>query len=148
MLFYFWKNQNEGNMKEHLLTTVENSRNYTLAVAEAMPEHLYHFRPSEAIWDFTELLNHIAYGIEWWNDNYIKKIQTEWNPPAAEKTRKQVIGYISQAYASLKDTISKESLNDDKIKGFYATTDHITHHRGQAVIYLRCQGITPPEYTY
>jgi hypothetical protein len=24
----------------------------------------------------------------------------------------------------------------------------ITRHRGQATIYLRCQGITPPEYTY
>lgn len=29
-----------------------------------------------------------------------------------------------------------------------ATLDHITHHRGQAIIYLRCNNIAPPEYVF
>lgn len=135
-------------MKEQLLTTLENSRNYTLAVAEAMPANLYNSRPTESIWSFKELLAHIAYGIQWWNDNHIKKVQTEWDPPGVKNSKKQIVESLNQAYTSLKDTISKASVNDDIINGFHATNDHITHHRGQAVIHLRCQNITPPEYTY
>ncbi|MEM6517680.1 MAG: DinB family protein, partial [Bacteroidota bacterium] len=31
-----------------------------------------------------------------------------------------------------------------KIMNF--TIDHVTHHRGQATIYLRMNGIKPPDY--
>jgi hypothetical protein len=40
------------------------------------------------------------------------------------------------------------NLNEEAIRGFYATLDHVTHHRAQAVTYLRCNGITPPDYVY
>ena len=52
-------------MKEQLLAIVETSRNYTLAVAEAMPDATYNFKPAGAGWNFIELMHHIAYGIEW-----------------------------------------------------------------------------------
>ena len=135
-------------MKENLLSLLENSRGYTLAVAEAMPVTLDNFKPAPGIWSFREQLHHIAFGIEWWKDNYVKGIQTSWEPPVASDTRKEVLVYLNQAYDSLKDTINKAALNDDQVKGFFATLDHITHHRGQAIVYLRCNGITAPEYTY
>jgi uncharacterized damage-inducible protein DinB len=135
-------------MKEQLLTTLENSRRYTLAVVEAMPEKSYLFKPAEAVWTFKELADHIAYGILWWEDNYIKGTKTDWNPPAVKNTKQQVIEYLTQAYDSLKSTVQNSKLNESSVNGFHATLDHITHHRGQAVTYLRCQGITPPEYTY
>ncbi|MFI5129160.1 MAG: DinB family protein [Chitinophagales bacterium] len=135
-------------MKEHLSTVLENSKTYTFAVANLMPEQDYEFKPNNEIWNFRELLHHIAYGIEWWQDNYIKDKKTEWNQPPAKSNKKEVIAYLNTAYASLKDTISKGKLSSDAVKGFNATIDHITHHRGQATIYLRCRGITPPAYVY
>jgi len=135
-------------MKEHLSTVLENSKNYTLAVANLMTETNYEFKPAGEVWNFRELLHHIAYGIEWWEDNYIKDKKTEWNQPPAKATKKEVIDYLNKAYASLKDTISKGKLSAEAVKGFHATLDHITHHRGQATIYLRCKGITPPAYVY
>jgi uncharacterized damage-inducible protein DinB len=135
-------------MKEQLLATLENSKSYTLAVAELMPENAYNFKPAGAGWNFRELLHHIAYGIQWWEDNFIKGKKVDWDQPAAKVNKKDVIAYLNKAYASLKDTISKEKLTDEAVKGFHATIDHITHHRGQAVLYLRCNGITPPEYVY
>ena len=134
-------------MKEYLSTVLENSRTYTFAVANLMPEQDYEFKPTNEIWNFRELLHHIAYGIEWWQDNYIKDKKTEWNQPPAKVNKKEVIAYLTTAYASLKDTI-KGKLSSEAIKGFNATIDHITHHRGQATIYLRCKGITPPAYVY
>lgn len=135
-------------MKEQLLSTLENSKNYTMAVAEAMPDKLYDTRPVETVWTFRELMHHIAYGIQWWEDNYVKGNKTDWEPPAVKKDKKQVIVYLEQAYASLKDTVCKDKLSEEAVNGFYATIDHTSHHRGQATIHLRCQGIEPPAYNY
>ena len=142
------KEQLLATANEQLLATLENSRKYTLSVAEAMPESSYSFRPTEGVWNFGELLNHIAYGIQWWEANYVKGVQTDWAPPAPKASRQETIAYLRDAFAGLGKTLEKEPLGDEAIKGFHATTDHITHHRGQAVIYLRCKGITPPEYMY
>lgn len=135
-------------MKAQLAKTLQNSRNYTLAVAEAMPEKSYGFKPSEVVWNFKELLNHIAYGIQWWEENHVKCQQTEWAPPLDKETKARVIDNLRHAYSSLEKTINSIELTDESVKGFYATLDHITHHRGQAITYLRCQGIVSPEYTY
>ena len=135
-------------MKEQLLSTIANSRNYTLQVAEAMPEKGFHFKPAGAGWNFSELLHHIAYGIQWWQENYITGNKTDWNPPPAKNKKAEIISYLTQAYDDLQKTIKKESLTEQAVSGVHATLDHITHHRGQAVIYLRTNGVEPPEYVY
>ncbi len=135
-------------MKDELLSTIENSRKYSIAVAETMPEDLYHFRPSPDVWNFKELLNQIAYGISWWENNYLKKVETPWNPPPIIEKKEKIIELLNQAFDDLTQTIKGAKQNDDLVKGFHATLDHITHHRGQAIVYLRCNGITPPEYTF
>ncbi|MFZ6010337.1 MAG: DinB family protein [Bacteroidota bacterium] len=135
-------------MKEQLLATLENSRNYTLSVAETMPENLYNFKPEGGGWNFGELLHHIAYGIQWWEDNYVKGNVVAWSPPTVIENKKEIVSYLKKAYDSLKDTVAKQKLTDDAVKGFHATIDHITHHRGQAVSYIRMSGMTPPEYVY
>ena len=135
-------------MKEQLLSTLETSRKYTLEAAKAMPEESYHFKPVGGGWNFLELMHHIAYGILWWNENYIKGKETPWEPPPTVKNKKEVIGYLTDAYSSVRNSLEGKKLTDAAVKGFHATIDHTTHHRGQAVVYLRCHGITPPEYTY
>jgi uncharacterized damage-inducible protein DinB len=135
-------------MNEQLLSTIANSRNYTLQVAEAMPEKGFHYKPAGAGWNFGELLHHIAYGIQWWKDNYITGNKTDWNPPPVKNHKQEVTAYLNQAYDDLQKTIKKESLTDQAVNGVHATIDHITHHRGQAVVYLRTHGIEPPEYVY
>ena len=135
-------------MKEQLLSTLENSRNYSLAVAEAMPESAYDFKPRGGGWNFGELIHHIAYGIFWWEENQVKGNETPWNQPPVKNNKQAVINYLNAAYDSLSDSVSTNEMMDTAVKGFHSTIDHITHHRGQAVIYLRCNGINPPEYTY
>src|SRR6185295_2884859 len=134
--------------RDALVTLLENSRSYTIAVAEAMPIKLDYYKPATEVWSFREQLHHIAYGIEWWKDNYVRGIKTAWAPPATSKSRKEALTYLNQAYDTLKETLTGVPLNDDRVKGFHATLDHITHHRGQCIVYLRINGITPPDYTY
>jgi uncharacterized damage-inducible protein DinB len=135
-------------MKAKLLTTIDNSRNYTLEVAGTMPEKNYDTKLVPDGWSFKELMSHIAYGIDWWKNNYIDQEKIDWAPPEAEKNKQDVVKYLNKAYDSLQASIRKKEMNEDVLYGFYATLDHITHHRGQAVIFLRKNGITPPEYTY
>ena len=135
-------------MKEQLLATLQKSKHYTLAVAAAMPGKSYDFKPADDVWNFGELLSHIAYGIYWWEDNFIKGAKTDWNPPAPKATQAAVLKAIEAAYASVENTVKQLSPGHEGLAGFHATLDHITHHRGQATVYLRCKGITPPEYEY
>lgn len=135
-------------MKEHLFNTIKNSEAYTLAVAGAMPENGYTVQPVNTVWNFAELMNHIAYGIEWWTKNYVRKEETPWQPSASKKSKKEIVSYLEQAYAFLKDSMNNGPVTEEKRNGLYATLDHITHHRGQATTYLRFNGITPPEYSY
>jgi uncharacterized damage-inducible protein DinB len=135
-------------MKTQLVKTLENSRSYTLQVAEAMPEKQYDTKPDGAGWNFRELLHHIAYGIQWWEQNYIKGKKTDWAPTPTKKNRKEILAYLNSAYDELEAAVKGASLSEEAVQGFHATIDHITHHRGQAVLHLRVQGIEPPEYTY
>lgn len=135
-------------MKQKLLTTLDISQNYTLDVAQAMPEESYAFKPADGIWGFGELMHHIAYGIYWWEDNFVRNKKTDWNPPAAQTSKKDVVRYLNQGFASLRKTLESSEPTEETIYGFFATIDHITHHRGQATVYLRAQGIKPPEYAF
>ena len=135
-------------MKEKLLSTVENAKAYTLQVAEAMPEEGYHYKPAGAGWNFGELLQHIAYGIHWWQENYITGNKIDWDPPVAATSKKEVTATLTTNFDALQKVLQTQSLNEEAVYGVHATLDHITHHRGQAVLYLRTNGITPPEYMY
>ncbi len=136
-------------MKKQLLQTLERAKNYTLAVADAMPEADYTFKPVGAGWNFAELLNHIGYSILWWEDNYLLGREVAWQPPLVASDKQSVRQYLEKCFLHFKETCEQLSLDGvEEFQGFYATLDHVTHHRGQAVVYLRCYGITPPEYIY
>ncbi|RPD42885.1 DinB family protein [Chitinophaga barathri] len=132
-------------MKAQFLEHLAISRDYTLNVADAMPEDAYEFSPAPGVWSFRELMHHIAYGILWWRDNYILQQETAWAPTPVKGNKAQIRQELEAAYASLEDTVSA---GGNIHNGFHATLDHISHHRGQATISLRIQGIVPPEYNF
>jgi uncharacterized damage-inducible protein DinB len=135
-------------MKQKLLATLETAQNYTMNVAELMPEEAYGFRPAEGVWTFAELMNHIGYGIYWWEDNYIREKKTAWEPSPVTVGKRATVHYLGDAFAALRKTVMETADGDPLAAGVWATLDHVTHHRGQATIYLRCQGIVPPEYVW
>jgi uncharacterized damage-inducible protein DinB len=140
--------KNNEVMKQYVTTTLENSRSYTAEVAEAMPADLYSTCTSENVWNFAELLNHIGYGIRWWESNMIKKEKMDWDPPVLPAGKKEVISYLQTSYDQLQQTLQNTKLTEEALQGFYATLDHITHHRGQAILCLRLKNIAAPEYRY
>jgi len=133
-------------MKTQLLKRIHDSRQYTLSVAEVMPEKHYDSRIAKDAWNFLELMNHIAYGLTWWKSNFIEGNELAWEPPTEKATKKEVVSLLSSAFDSLEKSVSNSTASEKLTTGVWATLDHVTHHRGQAVLHLRNQGIAPPEY--
>lgn len=48
--------------------------------------------------------------------------------------------------SQLDDQLDYFGLNRSKRQIFSLLADHITHHRGQMLVYLRINGLTPPRY--
>ena len=134
-------------MKEKLITSLEKSKNYTLQVAEAMPEKNYGFKPADAVWNFGELVHHLAYCSLWMEQNLIKGKEVEWNPPAPPNTKKEILGYLGESFDTVKKAV-EHSKNGESTGALIAILEHIAHHRGQATTYLRVNNITPPEYPF
>lgn len=136
-------------MKEKLIAALEKSRNYTIQVAEAMPEKSYDFKPAEPVWNYKELMNHLAYCMKWMEENYVLGMKSDWNPPSDKKDKKETVKYISASFDSLQKVIvAMKEVKEETIIAFFSVLEHTAHHRGQATTYLRCCGIMPPEYPF
>ena len=136
-----------------------NARDYTLAVAEAMPAENYAFRPVDTVgMSFGEQLLHLGHNSRWLS---LSKLRGQDRPtkPSIDPTDKEaVMAYVAQSFAiadSVLATLTFAEL-DAQVEWFSGPIskrrigllifDHVTHHRAQAIMYLRVKGIKPPRY--
>jgi uncharacterized damage-inducible protein DinB len=147
------------------LSKWKGMKSYTLAVAEAMPEEKYAYKPVEDENSFAYQLVHMAnnmYGIS------SKLIRNEAAPIDLKSfetkvkenkiSKKEIIEHLSNAFdytaetfAQMTDKTLEEELDywgghSTKRKIVFLLNDHQTHHRGQLIVYLRLNGIKPPAY--
>jgi uncharacterized damage-inducible protein DinB len=142
---------------------VENwktSREFTLAVAEAMPEDLYKYKPNPEVMSFGALMVHIA------QSNHFRFAQVAGDDKARlvnQKlwTKATILDALRQSFdyciATL-ETVSEDKLHkmyevgwfqrpqvtgSQLLLGMYA---HTAHHRAQAETYMRANNVTPPSY--
>ncbi len=146
-------------MEEHVAKW-QNSMEYTLEVANMMPDSLYDFRPTPEEMTFGEQLQHMAQNMTWLATSYLMEDEKYIKD---EKFKKKLIPadirlLLASAYQFSMDALKKMDMtNLNKSKDFFAGPktvrqiiylmhDHATHHRGQLLVYLRLQGIKPPKY--
>ncbi|MGH8457861.1 MAG: DinB family protein [Nevskiales bacterium] len=146
------------------LDEVRQSRAYTLECAQAMPEDKYGFRPVLDTRTFGQQMAHIA---ESFPGLYELLIEGKTAPTHAfsEAGKEQVaskadvvrrlnegFGYVERAALRLKSSSLEAIIQGvggrevTKRRALRFLLDHTTHHRGQAVIYLRMNGVRPPPY--
>jgi uncharacterized damage-inducible protein DinB len=133
---------------------------YLLEVAEAMPAEMYGYQPSEEVFTFGEQLMHIAANLYYLNATYISGMEPEdLDLDISDKSKEEIISNLREAlaqvdmsYQALEPGEEDEKLmlfnriEADKKRVFMLMRDHVTHHRGQLVVYLRLTGILPPNY--
>jgi uncharacterized damage-inducible protein DinB len=142
------------------------SKQFTLAVANAMPADFYDFKPNPEEMTFGEQMIHIA-GANVFRFNQITGIKPPFvldpaKPPASDKAN--VLKLLGESFDYVVDalpTITSEQLQRTwHIPSWKGRTDpdgramimnmfvHTAHHRAQCEVYLRAKGIKPPDYTF
>lgn len=136
-----------------------NSQFYLQEIAEAFPDSLYGYRPTDEEMTFGEQLIHIGNNMINLSKNQLGF--TKESPPAAplpDDHPSAIRHFIRQAsqYAGNAIALESEESLDINTKFFAGPkthrqiinlmNDHLTHHRGQLIVYLRLNGITPGKY--
>ncbi len=159
----------ESDFNESFAQTLKNAKAYTLEVAEKMPAEDFTFKPHDSVRSFGEQLAHIGMSTNFLNAMFIKGESIEFDPAAAAQmeqemgaSKEKVIENINASFDEAIATL--ESMSEDDLKqtfvfhfipskpeltkqqGFLFIRDHITHHRGQAIMYLRIKGHDAPQY--
>jgi uncharacterized damage-inducible protein DinB len=152
--------QGNDSLKAQLLRDWQRAKDYTKAYLESMPADKYSFRPVDSIRSFSEQMLHLAQG----NINLVSNgtgkerifgtRNLEKSPTAQGKD--SVVYFAMASYDFCIDGIKNldASKLDEVVKrGPFAETrrawimkgfEHQTHQRGQCTIYIRLQGIRPP----
>jgi uncharacterized damage-inducible protein DinB len=135
------------------------TKDYTIAVAEAMPAAQYDFKPSPPQRTFGEQFIHLAransFYVSTWGISKILDAPKTADKAAVHKYLEESFGQAAEVIGKLgeKDLLRKDlgaprfpaHTGTDMLLRAYM---HTAHHRGQAVVYLRLKGITPPEWAF
>ena len=142
--------RSQEDVLEQLRTRWIASSEYTVALAEQMSADKYLFRPTPEQMTFGEQLIHIA-------DQNEMILRETWRLPPPEKravgrAKADIVAPVREIGAFGLTLLQKAgpspSLSNiaSVLNGMMLALDHTTHHRGQLVVYLRLNGMTPPEY--
>jgi len=136
----------------------DNAMAYTLELAEAMPAEHYSFKPTAEQMSFQEQLLHTASNVAWLTHDYLGGEKLEIDTELGSATKREVVGVLRQAMANAKAALADfpEGQLDEKVAFFAGPMskrkvilllhDHLTHHRGQLIVYARLKGVKPPKY--
>jgi hypothetical protein len=135
-----------------------HAKAYALKMAELMPENSYDFRPVSGEMSFREQLLHLADNIVWLSTDYLSPGMAKPKIDTSHLRKADVIKIVGDAYdIGLKAQASVPPTQMDKQVKFFAGPmtirqillllhDHQSHHIGQVIVYLRLNGIKPPDY--
>lgn len=138
---------------KHLAT----SRDFTLKVADQMPDADYGFKLTPPQMSFAEQMVHLADD----QANILAPFTGGKAKPSkpVSMSKKDVMTFVRQSFDQSIAMVSK--LTPAQITQTYSfggsmtglellmfVMDHTTHHRASAEMYLRAKGITPAEYQF
>ena len=151
------------DIKAQMVKEWERAKAYTVEYLNTMPADKYSYVAADSIRSFAQQMLHLAGG-----NIFLMMNATDYkvppvfgnpnleNSPGAQK-KDSVMFYVTNSYDYCINAVKNTDLNKwgekKKIFGFeetrYAlmikTFEHQSHHRGQTTIYIRRQGIKPPQ---
>ena len=153
----------ENDFIKEYLERLENSKKYLILVAETMPEDKYDFKATQESMSFAENLMHIAWAMDWHSQSLMGGREArDWNTDTElkvdDKSKKEMIAKVDETFEKTIEFISNfdikkleerlDYFGSDRTKRqiLLLLADHITHHRGQMLVYMRLNGLVPPRY--
>ena len=151
-----------ADIKSQMAKDCERAKAYTVDYLNTMPADKYSFKPVDSIRSFAQQMLHLAQG-----NLFLMSNATDQAPPAflmadlehspGAQRKDSVMYYVTTSYDYCIKATNSFDMNKwsekKKLFGFEATRlalmmktfEHQGHHRGQTTIYIRLQGIKPPE---
>ena len=151
---------NNDSLKAQLVRDWERAKVYTKAYLDKMPADKYSYRPVDSIRSFSEQMLHLASGNVGLVSNGTGKERIfggrNLEKSATAQVKDSVVYFVMASYdycidaiknmdaSKLDEVISRGPFNISRLAWILKGFEHQTHHRGQCTIYIRLQGITPP----
>ena len=146
------------DLKAVVVKHLTTSRDFTLKVAEQMPDADYGFKLTPPQMSFAEQMAHLASDQANLLAPFTNAKPSPGKPASMSKT--DVIAFVRQSFDQSIALVSK--LTTAQIEKSYPgfgnpmtglellmfVLDHNTHHRASAEMYLRAKGIAPAEYEF
>lgn len=149
----------QGYFKKDYPAVWQRASDYTMETAEAMPAAMYGFRPKEENMTFHGQLVHLIQNLA-----YLSELAAGTRPDFFQGrkpdllTKQEISSALQDAFRHVRKLINTtaektlaeridfagESITKETV--FYLMRDHMTHHRAQAILYLRANGIEAPKY--
>ncbi|WP_420387476.1 DinB family protein [Roseivirga sp.] len=140
----------------------EMAKSRTIRVAQSMPEDLYSYKPVPEVMSFGQQMVHISNSMLSMNSRFIlKKSYNGIEKNAANLSKSEIIEELTTAFdeviSLMRKLTDQQLMTEGKPHGEFPLTkwqsllfmrDHITNHRAKAVLYLRLNGIKPPDYGF
>ena len=141
----------------------QEATEHCLAVARAMPDSLYSYKPAAVSKTFAEQMVHIAAASELLTKRYVEGLEVKPNiSDASTFSKAEIINMLEKSFAyttAIILNIEQEKLDEmctmyhsgNKVSRAFAlfyVQDHMANHRAKANLYIRMNGINPPEYTW
>lgn len=150
-----------------LIKDVDGVQQKLVALAKAVPQEKYSWRPSAGVRSISEVFLHVV------SDNYLMPALAGAAIPANMKldmkdmksfsvfekrtvTREQAVAELEASFAFLKAAMQKSTAADmsamvdmfgtksTKQSMWVGTTTHLHEHLGQSIAYARMNGVVPP----
>jgi uncharacterized damage-inducible protein DinB len=139
---------------DELIVKWTNNKSYTIAIIEAMPEEHFDFVPAKDMKSFKKQAAHIVTTLHWQMETLgfadIPKFKGETKDEILA-SYETLFDYILTELKSMKGDQLSESVTvfygeSSKRRLLNLMDNHVAHHRGQLIVYLRLKGIAPAKY--
>lgn len=150
--------QTDSLFMDAAILKLRHAKEYTIKVAEMMPADKYGFRPSPEEMNFDQQLLHTVQALQYLCKTYLGGAANITQVPDSNLSKAETIRVLNTVYdyaittlinfkpAQLPDTVSFFIKPMNKLQILNLLNDHQTHHRAQLIVYLRINGIKPPDY--
>lgn len=150
------------DIKSQMLKEWERAKAYTNEYLNAMPAEKYGFKAVDSIRSFAQQMLHLTQG-----NLFLMSNVSEEKPPSYMMTdlehnkgaqqKDSVVYYVNNSYDYCINAVKNSDINkwgekrkamrfeETKFAFMLKAFEHQGHHRGQTTVYIRLQGIKPPE---
>jgi len=151
------------DIKGQMVRDWERAKAYTIEYLNTMPGNKYSFKAHDSIRSFAQQMLHLAAA-----NVFFMMTASDTPPPSwlsftleqrlSAQQRDSVVYYVTSSYdyainAVKKSDISKwgekkkvfDRFEETRFAFMHKAFEHQNHHRGQTTVYIRLQGITPPQ---